>query len=60
MPELEGAITWVWIIVGAVAAMVLGDYLGYKIGRWRVAIIAGGIALAAIFAFAIYATVVLA
>jgi len=34
--------------------------LGYKIGRWRLAIIVGLIALVSIIAFAIYAAVVLA
>jgi hypothetical protein len=60
MFELRGAITWVWIVIGAAAALALGDYLGYKIGRWRLAIIAGSIALATFVAFVIYATVVLA
>ena len=40
--------------------MLLGDYLGYKIGRWRLAIIVGVIALVSIIAFAIYADVMLA
>ena len=37
MPELEIAIRVVEIIVAAVLMMLLGDYLGYKIGRWRLA-----------------------
>jgi hypothetical protein len=57
MSELEVAITWVWIIVGAAAAMVLGDYLGYKIGRRRLATIVGCIALASIVGFFIYAAI---
>jgi len=60
MPELKNAITAVEIIVALVLAMLLGDYLGHKIGRWRVAMIVGGIALVSIVAFAIYAAVVLA
>jgi len=60
MPELEVAITMVEITVGIAVAMLLGDYLGYKIGRWRLAAIVGGIALVSIVAFAIYAAVVLA
>jgi hypothetical protein len=60
MPELKGAITFVEIIVGTVVAMLLGDYLGYRIGRWRLAAIVGGIALVSIVAFAIYAAIVLA
>ena len=60
MPELKNAIIVVEIIVTLVLAMLLGDYLGYKIGRWRLAIIVGPIALVSIVAFAIYAAVVLA
>jgi len=60
MTELKDAITVVEIIVAAVVAMLLGDYLGYKIGRWRLAMIVGLIALVSIVAFAIYAAVVLA
>ena len=60
MPELTNAITIVEIIVAAVVAMLLGDYLGYKIGRWRLAIIVGVVALVSIVTFAIYAAVVLA
>jgi len=60
MPELEVAITMVEITVGIAVAMLLGDYLGYKIGRWRLATIVGLIALVSIVAFAIYAAVVLA
>jgi hypothetical protein len=59
MPELRTAITFLGIIVGAVAAMALGDYLGYKIGRWKLAMIVGAIALASIVAFAIYAAIML-
>ena len=60
MPELKDAITVVEIIVTVVVALLLGDYLGYKIGRWRLAMIVGFIALVSIVAFAIYAAVVLA
>lgn len=60
MPELKSAITVVEIIVALVLAMVLGDYLGYKIGRWRLAIIVGAVALVSIITFAIYAAIVLA
>lgn len=59
MPELKNAITFVGIIVGAVAAMALGDYLGYKIRRWRLAVILGIVTLTAIVAFVIYAALVL-
>jgi hypothetical protein len=60
MPELKDAITIVEIIVALVLAMLLGDYLGHKIGRWRLATIVGLIALVSIITFAIYAAVVLA
>ena len=60
MPELEDAIFYVGILVATAAAMLLGDYLGYKIGQWRLAAILGGIVLVSIVAFTIYAAVVLA
>jgi len=59
MAELKGAITCVEIIVAAVVAMLLGDYLGYKIGR-RLATIVSAVALASIVGFAVYAAVMLA
>jgi len=55
MPELKTAITVVEIIVAVVLTLLLGDYLGYKIGRWRLAAIVGIITLASIVGFAIYA-----
>lgn len=60
MPELKVAINSVEIMVGTVVAMLLGDYLGYRIGRWRLTAIVGSIALLSIVAFAIYAAIVLA
>lgn len=60
MPELKSAIIVVEIIVAAVVIMLLGDYLSYKIGRWRLAAILGIIALVSIVAFAIYAAIRLA
>ena len=60
MPELKSAIISVEIIVAVVLLLLLGDYLGYKIGRWRLAAIVGIVALVSIVAFAIYAAVVLA
>ncbi len=60
MPELRDAIFYVGIIVAAAVAMLLGDYLGYKVGRWRLAVSLGGIFLFTIVAFTIYAAVVLA
>ena len=60
MAELKTAITVVEIIIGTVLVMLLGDYLGYKIGRRRLATIVGFIALVSIVAFAICAAIVLA
>jgi membrane protein DedA with SNARE-associated domain len=59
MPELRDAISYVGIIVALIAAMLLGDYLGFKIGRWRLAAILGGIFLFTVLAFTIYAGIVL-
>ena len=58
--ELSRAITIVEIIAALSAAMALGDYLGYKIGRWRLATVLGIVTLATIVIFAIYAAIVLA
>jgi hypothetical protein len=60
MSELETAITIVEIVAGVAAAMLLGDYLGYKIGRLRLAVIVGVIVLVALVVFAVYSGVVLA
>lgn len=60
MFDLRDAISYVEIIVGTVAVLLIGDYLGYKIGRWRLAWIGGGVVLVSIIAFAIYAAIVLA
>jgi hypothetical protein len=60
MLELKEAITVVEIVVTIAAAMVLGDYLGYKIGRGRLAIITALVALTSIVAFVIYAAIALA
>ncbi|MFH1381325.1 MAG: hypothetical protein ABIH70_00305 [Chloroflexota bacterium] len=59
MLELKTAITIVELIVGVAAVTVIGDYLGHKIGRWRLASIMGILVLIAIAAFAIYAALVL-
>jgi hypothetical protein len=41
------------------AVMALGDYLGNRVGRMRLATILGGIVLVTIILFAIYAAIVL-
>jgi hypothetical protein len=58
MGELETALRYVVVIVATVVAMLVGDYLGYKIGRWKLAWISGSIALLSIIGFFIYAIVV--
>jgi hypothetical protein len=58
MDELETPLRYVVIIVATVIAMLAGDYLGYKIGRWKLAWIGGSIALLSIIGFFVYAIVV--
>jgi hypothetical protein len=60
MIELKTAITIVEIIVGVAFAMVIGDYLGHKVGRGKLAIGTLISVLVLIVAFAIYSAVVLA
>ncbi len=58
--ELKDAIRFVGLIVAIVAAMLIGDYLGYKIGRWRLALILGVVTLVTIIAFTLYSAIRLA
>ncbi len=60
MDQLKTGISIVEIVVAVVALLVLGDYLGYKMGRWRLASFAAIVTLVVIIAFAIYAAIVLA
>ncbi len=60
MPVLKIAMTVVEIIVAVLFSMALGDYLGYKFGVRRVAVLLGVAALIVIVLFAIYAAVALA
>ena len=60
MPDLRTAITLVEIVVGVAVAILIGDFLGNRVGRARLAIAMGVIALIAIVAFVIYAAIVLA
>ena len=57
MPELKTAITAVEAFVAVVVILLVGDFLGFKVGRWRLASLAGIVTLAVIIAFAIYAAV---
>ena len=59
MEELQSVIRYVVVIVAAVAAMLLGDYLGYKVGRRKLVWACIGVALLSIIVFAVYASVVL-
>ncbi|MCX6008565.1 MAG: hypothetical protein NTW48_00715 [Chloroflexi bacterium] len=60
MPDLRTAITLVEIVVGVAVAILIGDFLGNRVGRARLAIAMGVIAMIAIVAFVIYAAIVLA
>jgi hypothetical protein len=58
--EIKSVATFIEIlIVSVVAAMALGDYLGYKLGRKRLAIGLLAAALLSIIVYAIYAALVL-
>ncbi len=58
MLELIDASNIIVIIIATLAVLLLGDYLGHKIGRWRLAVIVGIIALVSIAAFTVFAVVV--
>ncbi len=60
MVQLNFAIRVVEVIIAVLVGLLVGDYLGYKIGRRRLALIVATIALVTIVIFAIYAAVVLA
>ncbi len=60
MMDIKLAITIVEIVIAIIFAMALGEYLGYKIGRMRLAVILLGIVLVVIVCFTIYAGIVLA
>ena len=59
MGELQSAIRYVVVIVATIAAIILGDYLGYKFGRMKLVWTGVIVALLAIVVFAVYAAVVL-
>ncbi len=60
MTNLEVAIRVVEIIIGIIAAALIGDLLGNRIGRVRLATVCGGIVLVTIAGFAIFAGIELA
>jgi hypothetical protein len=58
--EIKSVATFIEIlIVSVVAAMALGDYLGYKLGRKRLAIGLLAAALLSIIVYAVYAALAL-
>lgn len=59
MDILTLAIRVVVILIGVIALMLLGDYIGHKFGRMKLAIYSGYIVLAVIVIFAIFAAVML-
>ncbi|OGO39835.1 MAG: hypothetical protein A2147_03755 [Chloroflexi bacterium RBG_16_57_8] len=59
MEELQSAIRYVVIVVATIAAMLLGDYLGYKVGRKKLVWTGLGVALLSVVVFAVYAALVL-
>ncbi len=59
MNELQSAIRYVVLVVAAIAAMLLGDYFGYKFGRLKLVWTGVGVSLLAVVVFAVYAAVML-
>ncbi len=57
MFDLKTAITIVEIIVGIAIALVIGDYIGYKFGRMKLASYTLFITLGIIILFAIYSAI---
>jgi hypothetical protein len=57
MPELKTVITIIEIIIGVAAAIVIGDYLGYKFGHMKIASYALFGFLGIVILFAIYAAI---
>jgi hypothetical protein len=57
MFELKTAITIVEIIVGIAVAMVVGDYIGYKFGRMKLATYSLFTVIGIVVVFAIYSAV---
>ena len=58
MFDLRDASNIIVTIIATLAVLLLGNYLGHKIGGWQLAVIAGVIALVGIVAFTVYAVVV--
>ena len=56
--QITVAIRIVEIVVAVLAVLLIGDYLGYKIGRRRLALIVAVVALVTIVVFTIFVAVV--
>ncbi|GEM_PF-857435 len=56
--EISIAIRIVEIIIATLAVLLIGDYLGYKIGRRRLALMVATISLVTIVVFTIFVAVV--
>lgn len=59
MVDLRTAMNILGIVVGVAVVVVIGDLLGSRIGRARLAIIMGVMSLIAIVAFVIYVAILL-
>jgi len=59
MPELRTAITVLIIVVAACIAMLIGDFIGNRVGRVPFALALGVIVLVAFVGFGVYAAIVL-
>jgi uncharacterized membrane protein YeaQ/YmgE (transglycosylase-associated protein family) len=57
MLELRTAITIVEVIVGIAVAMVVGDYVGYKFGRMKLATYTLFTVIGFVVLFAIYSAI---
>jgi hypothetical protein len=57
MDTLKTAISVVEIIVGVAAVLLIGDYIGYKFGRMKLAKVTLLTVLGIIILFAIYAAI---
>ncbi|MBM3150483.1 MAG: hypothetical protein FJZ94_03790 [Chloroflexi bacterium] len=54
MPDPKTAFTVFMIVAGAGVAMILGDYLGGRIGRAKLALAVGILILVAMVAFVVF------
>ena len=59
MPDLKQAINILVVIILMLVLMLLGDYLGYKLGRMKLLAIIVIIAMAVVITYAVYSFVVL-